>query len=494
MANMTFKANLLPDNTAAQRELGSSTAKWAINGVADPKLTDTLPTINTTGDGNAITAVSISGSTITVTKGSTFNNYTYTLPTASSSTKGGIKVGTGLSVSSDTLSVSTTSGTSTLAWNSEVTLGTVGGLAIKAKLPSNPNSNTWRPIQVNGAAALSDSTTTLNLKAGSNVSISNSSGTVTIAATDTTYSSLAAESGGTAVSLVTTGEKYTWNSKTSNTGTVTKVSTGVGLTGGDITGTGTVKAKLKTETAFTADSAAQTNTANRQYMVGVDKSGYLSVNVPWTDTTYSLSGLGGVGTVSASGTAPLTLNASKSGTTVSITGSIAAATTAAAGVTQYTAANLNTWLNQLTTGSSDPVDADWYISQYAGGGTTTTTFHRRPVSNLYNYIKTKLAVTNNNINLSRNTETTIATIGGTAIKIKLPASDNTDTKNTAGSTDTSSKIFLVGATSQTASAQTYSDNQVYVTNGQLDANVVQVATHVKLQYNTTTNALDFVFV
>jgi len=34
------------------------------------------------------------------------------------------------------------SGTSTLAWNSEVTLATVGGTAIKAKLPANPNTNT----------------------------------------------------------------------------------------------------------------------------------------------------------------------------------------------------------------------------------------------------------------------------------------------------------------------------------------------------------------
>jgi len=41
--------------------------------------------------------------------------------------------------------------------------------------------------------------------------------------TDTTYSNKAAVSGGTEVSLVTTGEKYTWNSKTSNTGTVTSV-------------------------------------------------------------------------------------------------------------------------------------------------------------------------------------------------------------------------------------------------------------------------------
>ena len=43
----------------------------------------------------------------------------------------------------------------------------------------------------------------------------------------------------------------------------------------------------------------------------------------------------------------------------------------------------------------------------------------------------------------------------------------TDTKNTAGSTDTSSKIYLIGATEQSANPQTYSDNQVYVTNGSL---------------------------
>lgn len=41
----------------------------------------------------------------------------------------------------------------------------------------------------------------------------NQSGGATINLTDTTYSSLAAASGGAAVSLVTTGEKYTWNNK-----------------------------------------------------------------------------------------------------------------------------------------------------------------------------------------------------------------------------------------------------------------------------------------
>ena len=42
------------------------------------------------------------------------------------------------------------------------------------------------------------------------------------------------------------------------------------------------------------------------------------------------------------------------------------------------------------------------------------------------------------------------------------ASAYTDTKNTAGSTDTSSKIFLIGAISQEANPQTYSHNTAYV--------------------------------
>ena len=53
----------------------------------------------------------------------------------------------------------------------------------------------------------------------------------------------------------------------------------------------------------------------------------------------------------------------------------------------------------------------------------------------------------------------------------------TDTKNTAGSTDTSSKIFLIGATSQAANPQTYSDDQVYATNGTLTAANVTAAIH-----------------
>ena len=71
----------------------------------------------------------------------------------------------------------------------------------------------------------------------------------------------------------------------------------------------------------------------------------------------------------------------------------------------------------------------------------------------------------------------------------------TDTKNTAGSTDTSSKIFLVGATSQAANPQTYSDNEVYATDGKLSMKEAQIGgdTGPIARYNTTTKSLDFVF-
>ena len=54
-----------------------------------------------------------------------------------------------------------------------------------------------------------------------------------------------------------------------------------------------------------------------------------------------------------------------------------------------TADDLNTMINALTTDASTPTDADYYVSQYVGGGTSTTTFHRRPMSTLWAYIKSK---------------------------------------------------------------------------------------------------------
>lgn len=81
-------------------------------------------------------------------------------------------------------------------------------------------------------------------------------------------------------------------------------------------------------------------------------------NAKFTDTTYGISNSGESITLTAGGT----------GTSVS----------------------LSTLINGLSVGTSTPNDNDYYISQYVGGGTTTTSYHRRPMSALYTYIKDKL--------------------------------------------------------------------------------------------------------
>lgn len=47
-------------------------------------------------------------------------------------------------------------------------------------------------------------------------------------------------------------------------------------------------------------------------------------------------------------------------------------------------------------------------------------------------------------------------------KVLTSSSSSTDTKNTAGATNTNSKIYLVGATAQSANPQTYSHSSVFV--------------------------------
>lgn len=56
-----------------------------------------------------------------------------------------------------------------------------------------------------------------------------------------------------------------------------------------------------------------------------------------------------------------------------------------------TAAGVSALMNKLAEGTSTPQDADYYISQYVGGGTSTTTYHRRPMSALWAYIQSKIS-------------------------------------------------------------------------------------------------------
>ena len=81
----------------------------------------------------------------------------------------------------------------------------------------------------------------------------------------------------------------------------------------------------------------------------------------------------------------------------------------------------------------------------------------------------------------------------TTVNITLPADNNTDTKNTAGSTNSDSKLFLIGATSQAANPQTYSDSEVYTTNGTLTAKVFSINSKASIEYNSTDECIEFIF-
>lgn len=104
---------------------------------------------------------------------------------------------------------------------------------------------------------------------------------------DTTYSNATTSSPG----LLSANDKTKLNGiaegATANKGTVTSVATGAGLTGGSITGSGTIKANLLSETKLTNASTAAAEVSNRVYPVSLDANGKLAINVPWENTTYT---------------------------------------------------------------------------------------------------------------------------------------------------------------------------------------------------------------
>lgn len=174
----------------------------------------------------------------------------------------------------------------------------------------------------------------------------------------------------------------------------------------------------------------------------------------------------------------------------------------------------NNLINNLGVGDTAPTDDSSIIVQ--GVGAYSNQYYKKPSSLLWEYIKGKissvLGLTAFSYGGNAATATKLTTSAGSATQ-PVYFSDGkpvactyslgksvpsnavfTDTKNTSGSTDTSSKIFLIGATSQAANPQTYSDNEVYATSGVLTTKSVRVGGgSVTLQYNSSTESLDFVF-
>ena len=148
--------------------------------------------------------------------------------------------------------------------------------------------------------------------------------------------------------------------------------------------------------------------------------------------------------------------------------------------------------NTLKLPASDPYSSARTPSAHAtnsttyGAGTTTNYGHVRLVTGDMNgashadgdacsknhthsqYLTSHQSVVNGGNTASWGASVTVGTVGGTALTFTMPANPNTDTKNTTGADNTTSKIYLVGPTAQTSSngnARTYSNSECYASGG-----------------------------
>ena len=174
-------------------------------------------------------------------------------------------------------------------WTTRIYAGASGTAANAAA--SNPyvkitDDNTYRnQIQIKGSGATtvsSDANGVITISSTDNNTWRSISDSVSSTSSDVSASSKAVK---TAYDKAVSAYNLA-NGKTSNTGTVTSVATGKGLTGGTITGSGTIKCNLNSET-----SLGTIGTTSKLYAVGVDANNKLCVSVPWTDnnTTYTFT-------------------------------------------------------------------------------------------------------------------------------------------------------------------------------------------------------------
>lgn len=182
--------------------------------------------------------------------------------------------------------------------------------------------------------------------------------------------------------------------------------------------------------------------------------------------------------------------------------------------------DLSEMINKLGTGTATPVNDDYYVSQWAGGGTTNITYVRRPVSALWEYIKAKLhkvATSGSYNDLSNKPTTGTASTSGltklytgvgtatdgsmtqaaikTALDGKSSTSHNHDSSylKLTGGTVTGNTAFNKGTASTSVTTGTVTVNGGIGVTGRASTTEVAIADKVVLKFNSSTNSLDFTF-
>ena len=123
----------------------------------------------------------------------------------------------------------------------------------------------------------------------------------------------------------------------------------------------------------------------------------------------------------------------------------------------------------------------WRADAYWDGNTKNTAGSTESASKLFLIGATSQAASPQTYSSSKVYETDGALVAtsfnGHTIESDVPANalfTDTDTKNTAGSTADASKLFIVGAKSQAANPQTYSQANAYITAGKVYSNAKEV--------------------
>lgn len=120
----------------------------------------------------------------------------------------------------------------------------------------------------------------------------------------------------------------------------------------------------------------------------------------------------------------------------------------------------NTLINTLTVDSGTPTDADYYVGQYAGGGTKNTSYKRRTLLSLWNYIKEKISTV---LGLTASNYAGKAATAGTADKAVADNSGNNIANTYATKTELNAKQnSLKAGENITIDGSTISSDQVFV--------------------------------
>ena len=206
--------------------------------------------------------------------------------------------------------------------------------------------------------------------------------------------------------------------------------------------------------------------------------------------------------------------------------------------------DMSALINSLTEGSSPAGRNDYIVAQYANGGTTTTTYHRRKLSNIFSALDSSditNAIGYTPVNKAGDTMEGALTLSGaptenlhaatkkyvddnkythptTSGNKHIPSggssgqflgwdsdgtakwvnNPNVDTKVNVVARGTTKSYLMADTTSPTSTAGAHTavaETGIYMTTtaGQLNATTFKVNEAVTLQYNTTTKSLDFIF-